>query len=106
MPNLNIWLYDNLNPDDYKEVRALPTKDYVYCNMDWCTHTDKSLFFGSTQDHHVPVVLLERLSPMVLVSHIRLLEQQDYNRIIVLVPDYQDMVEALKEAGYEPEPMV
>ncbi|UPT53951.1 hypothetical protein [Vibrio phage phiKT1019] len=101
---LNLWTYDELNPDDYREIRAFDTRHYVYCQIEYDTHSEESHFFGDTFDHHVPIVILRQLSPEVLLSHLRKLETLERNRIIVFIPQYQEMLDTLTEHGYEVKP--
>lgn len=101
---LNLWAYDELDPEDYRAVRDLDSRHYVYCQIEYDTHSEESHFFGDTFDHHVPVIVLRQLSGEVLLSHIRKLETLDRNRIIVFVPQYQEMLDVLADHGYEVKP--
>ncbi|AUR81084.1 hypothetical protein FDJ25_gp191 [Vibrio phage Aphrodite1] len=102
--NLNIWIYDNLNPDDYKDVRAFNRQDYVYCQMEYDTHSEVSLYMGDTRDHRVPVVIMEQLRPEVFLSHLNKLAEQERERIIVFVPDYPELLEVLDKNNYNYHP--
>lgn len=105
MPKLNIWSYDHLNPDDYKEVRAFPLEDYVYCGIEYDSHSEVSYFYNDTNDHHVPIVIFEQLSAEIVKSHMKVLSESPRNRIIVMVPNnYPEMLAAIQELGYEINP--